>query len=153
MWALTHEISVFQCASRVVIFFLISSMRYLWFLVFLIDSSVIMLLVKMVAVRWEVVVVLSPRGRNTLPCYGEKLALDLVPGARTIIRVCRSRHQTRNLDRLPLTLSLPRHASANEPTTAWHWMECSRKIVTASLPPGNNMGRCYTKRLIIAPSL
>jgi len=30
---------------------------------------------------------LNPRGRNTLPCYGEKLALDLVPGARTIILV------------------------------------------------------------------
>jgi len=46
------------------------------------------------------------------------------------------------------SLSLPRHASANEPTTAWHWMECSRKIVTASLPPGNNMGRCYANSSI-----
>ena len=23
--------------------------------------------------------------------------------------------------------SLPRHATANEPTTAWHWVECSGK--------------------------
>jgi len=30
---------------------------------------------------------LNPRGRNTLPCMGEKLALDLVPGARTIFLV------------------------------------------------------------------
>jgi len=47
------------------------------------------------------------------------------------------------------SLSRPRHASANERTTAWHWMECSRRIVTASLPPGNNMGRYYMNGLPI----
>jgi len=51
-WALTHDIYVFQSAlSRLVIFFFISSTRWLWFLVFLIESIVILLSVKMVAVR------------------------------------------------------------------------------------------------------
>ena len=51
-WTLTHDISMFQSAlSRLVIFFLISSTRWLWFLVLLIESILILLPVKMVAVR------------------------------------------------------------------------------------------------------
>ena len=51
-WSLTHYNSMFQFArSRLFIFFLISSMRWLWFLVFLIESIEILLSVKMVAVR------------------------------------------------------------------------------------------------------
>jgi hypothetical protein len=49
---LTHDNSVFQFArSRLVIFFLISSMWWPWFLVFLIKSIEILLSVKMIAVR------------------------------------------------------------------------------------------------------
>ena len=51
-WALTHDNSIFQFArSRLVIFFLISSMRWLWFLVFLIESIEILLSVNIIAVR------------------------------------------------------------------------------------------------------
>ena len=51
-WALTHHISMFQSAlSRLVIFFFISSTRWLWFLVFRIESIVILLSMKIVAAR------------------------------------------------------------------------------------------------------
>jgi hypothetical protein len=57
--ALTHDSSMLQCArSRLVIFFLISSMRWLWFLVFLIKSIEILLSVNMVAVRGVVSVMI-----------------------------------------------------------------------------------------------
>ena len=51
-WTLTHDKSIFQFArSRLVIFFAISSMRWLWFLVFLIESNEILKSVNKIAVR------------------------------------------------------------------------------------------------------